>query len=336
MLSGGAGRRARRRDGCGGGPYLFGAGGSGSPARNASTAQNSSLSAGPISPAARHSATRPGDDGRGRTRNPGARRAIRRPWQSAPGPGRRWQRAVARPPPVAAVSLSRDAQKAVEVHTDRAGMCQAGQALAVSGSTPAYCCQRRRYPRETRRVRRSRSRRRERHLRLVLDEYTGHCNVNRPHRAPRQGPPAGRPHPPAPGASARVLRRDRPGGLIHEYSQAALGDRISGTDRFVVGRFERLASAEVRTWWTGASAGSSPRTPIARRPAAARHRPDAVHCALIGSLGLPFAPADLARRADRVWRLIELGDGQVSDRPSITSPGALTSAVLARRRGGGC
>lgn len=65
------------------------------------------------------------------------------------------------------------------------------------------------------------------------------------------------------------------------------------TGGFVVRRFERLASAEVRTWWTGASAGSSPRTPIARRPAAARHRPDAVHSALIGSLGLPFAAAYL-------------------------------------------
>ena len=38
------------------------------------------------------------------------------------------------------------------------------------------------------------------------------------------------------------------------------------TGGFVVRRFERLASAEVRTWWTGASAGSAPRTPI-RAPA---------------------------------------------------------------------
>jgi hypothetical protein len=30
---------------------------------------------------------------------------------------------------------------------------------------------------------------------------------------------AGHPHPSAPGASIRVLRRDRLGGLIHEYSQ---------------------------------------------------------------------------------------------------------------------
>lgn len=34
-----------------------------------------------------------------------------------------------------------------------------------------------------------------------------------------QGPPAGHPHPPALGANVRVLRRDRFGGLIHEYFQ---------------------------------------------------------------------------------------------------------------------
>jgi putative transposase len=71
----------------------------------------------------------------------------------------------------------------------------------------------------------------ERHLRLVLDEYVHHYNVRRPHRALHQGPPAGRPHQPALGANVRVLRRDRLGGLIHEYSQVALGDGVFGTDR---------------------------------------------------------------------------------------------------------
>ena len=33
--------------------------------------------------------------------------------------------------------------------------------------------------------------------------------------------PARRPHPPAPGANVRLLRRDRLGGLICEYSQVA-------------------------------------------------------------------------------------------------------------------
>jgi hypothetical protein len=61
----------------------------------------------------------------------------------------------------------------------------------------------------------------ERHLRLVLEEYTDHYNLPRPHRALQQAPPAGRPHQPTPGANVRVMRRDRLGGLMHEYSQVA-------------------------------------------------------------------------------------------------------------------
>jgi putative transposase len=61
----------------------------------------------------------------------------------------------------------------------------------------------------------------ERHLRLVLGEYADHYNSHRPHRALQQGPPAGRPLQPASAANIRVLRRDRLGGLIHEYSQVA-------------------------------------------------------------------------------------------------------------------
>jgi hypothetical protein len=61
----------------------------------------------------------------------------------------------------------------------------------------------------------------ERHLRLVLGEYVDHYNQHRPHRVLQQSPPAGRPHPPAPGANVRVLRRNRLGGLIREYSQVA-------------------------------------------------------------------------------------------------------------------
>ena len=61
----------------------------------------------------------------------------------------------------------------------------------------------------------------KRHLQLVLGEYADHCNLHRPHRVLQQGPPVGRAHPPVEVTSMRVLRRDRLGGLIHEYSQVA-------------------------------------------------------------------------------------------------------------------
>jgi transposase InsO family protein len=61
----------------------------------------------------------------------------------------------------------------------------------------------------------------ERHLRLVLDEYADHHNVHRPHRALKQSPPGRRQLQPDPGANVRVLRWDRLGGLVREYSQVA-------------------------------------------------------------------------------------------------------------------
>jgi putative transposase len=60
----------------------------------------------------------------------------------------------------------------------------------------------------------------ERHLRRVLRDVADHDNVARPHRAlwlqSPHGPPPGRA-----GRSGVACRRDRPGGLIHEYERAA-------------------------------------------------------------------------------------------------------------------
>jgi putative transposase len=67
-----------------------------------------------------------------------------------------------------------------------------------------------------------------RHLASVLREYTAHYNEHRPHRSLAQRPPLAKPPPaeePAtraePLALARLRRRDRLGGLIHEYDLAA-------------------------------------------------------------------------------------------------------------------
>jgi putative transposase len=61
----------------------------------------------------------------------------------------------------------------------------------------------------------------KRHLRLVLGEYIDHYNSHRPHRSLQQQPPAGRARSPGEVTGMRVLRRDRFGGLIHEYAQVA-------------------------------------------------------------------------------------------------------------------
>jgi putative transposase len=59
----------------------------------------------------------------------------------------------------------------------------------------------------------------EQHLRDVLREYVDHYNIRRPHRALRLHPPERAPRPPAPATA--VVRRDRLGGLLHEYEAAA-------------------------------------------------------------------------------------------------------------------
>jgi len=60
-----------------------------------------------------------------------------------------------------------------------------------------------------------------RQLQAVLAEYVDHYNGHRPHRALGQTPPLGPAEPPVVLTTRRVLRRDRLGGLIHEYAQVA-------------------------------------------------------------------------------------------------------------------
>jgi putative transposase len=59
-----------------------------------------------------------------------------------------------------------------------------------------------------------------RHLAAVLQKFIEHYNTHRPHRSLDQHPPAGRTPPPS-GAIIQPLRRDRLGGLVHEYVQVA-------------------------------------------------------------------------------------------------------------------
>jgi len=104
------------------------------------------------------------------------------------------------------------------------------------------------------------------------------------------------------------------------------GDDFTGG--FVLRRFEKFTSAEARTWWAGGTCRlvtAHPDTPGDLPPVIDL----APFTALIGSLGLPFVTADLALRADGTWRVIELGDGQVSDRPASTEPATFLNAVLA-------
>jgi putative transposase len=57
------------------------------------------------------------------------------------------------------------------------------------------------------------------HLEAVLREFVAHYNAARPHHSLHLRPPLGRPQPVQP--AGVIVRRDRLGGLIHEYSRRA-------------------------------------------------------------------------------------------------------------------
>ncbi len=109
---------------------------------------------------------------------------------------------------------------------------------------------------------------------------------------------------------------------------------------FVLRRFETFVSAEVRTWWVRGRlvlSTAHPDTPDAVPHAGG---PDAVSstamesvAAAVAGLGLPFVTVDLVRRDDGAWRVVELGDEQVSDLPTSTPADALVTAL--RRAGDG-
>ena len=59
-----------------------------------------------------------------------------------------------------------------------------------------------------------------RHLDRVMRVFVDHYNIHRPHRALKLQPPQPR-EPPPTATSGEIERRDRLGGLIHEYYRAA-------------------------------------------------------------------------------------------------------------------
>ncbi|GAB4104470.1 ATP-grasp domain-containing protein [Micromonospora taraxaci] len=150
------------------------------------------------------------------------------------------------------------------------------------------------------------------------------------------------------GAGPAVLR-DYSKSMKHYWDEAAfipdLGEGAAAwsvarrflelrDDDFVGGlvlrRFERFASTEVRTWWIDGVCvlvGPHPDSPNDPAPVEVDLAPVAP---LVGGLGLPFITVDLALREDGVCRVIELGDGQVSDRPNTIASQTMIDILLAR------
>jgi hypothetical protein len=105
------------------------------------------------------------------------------------------------------------------------------------------------------------------------------------------------------------------------------GDHLAGG--IVLRRIEQFTGAEVCTWWIDGQCRL-----ITARPDTPEHLPPPgievrMLEPIVAGLGLPFVTIDLVRRVDGVWRVVEMGDGQVSDRPSSTPAETLIDVLLA-------
>lgn len=125
--------------------------------------------------------------------------------------------------------------------------------------------------------------------------------------------------------------------FIPEASDAAAVRRVASrfleireeafTGGFVLRRFEEFTTAEVRTWWVSGRCVLKTAHPDSPNEMTATDVDVTAVAPLLEGLNLPFVSVDLAQRVDGVWRVIELGDGQVSDRPASAAAETLIAAL---------
>ncbi|KFK86303.1 hypothetical protein IX27_29535 [Streptomyces sp. JS01] len=107
---------------------------------------------------------------------------------------------------------------------------------------------------------------------------------------------------------------------------ALQGDFLAGG--LVLRAFEPfVAGGEARVWWVDGEAvlvtahpDTPDRHPVPELPSVRE---------AVGRLGLRWVTTDLALREDGVWRVVEVGDGQVSGLPAGAGTGALFAALAA-------
>lgn len=154
----------------------------------------------------------------------------------------------------------------------------------------------------------------------------------------------------APLGSGPGLLKDYVKSRKHEWQEARFVPQLSDTgglhrvaSRFVelqedflaggvvVRAFEqfdttRSGAGEARVWWVDGDPvliGPHPDTP----QGCPTPELDRVHTA-VRALGCRFVTTDVAQRVDGEWRVIEVGDGQVSDLPRGLDPKALIRTLL--------
>lgn len=89
------------------------------------------------------------------------------------------------------------------------------------------------------------------------------------------------------------------------------------------------ATEQARVWWLDGAPVQTTAHPDTPQVAP---EPDLTGIGdAVAALGCRFVTTDLARRSDGAWRVIEVGDGQVSDFPQGTNVAPLITALTAAR-----
>ncbi|GAB3170994.1 ATP-grasp domain-containing protein [Myceligenerans halotolerans] len=124
------------------------------------------------------------------------------------------------------------------------------------------------------------------------------------------------------GAATRVVARlvelqdqDLVGGIVARAFESFRADDAGRT-------------REARVWWVGgepALVTSHPDTPESAPEVPAGALDDVGE--RVRALGTPFVTTDLAERSDGAWRVIEVGDGQVSDLPAGQDPSPILRSL---------
>ncbi|MFG2222410.1 GNAT family N-acetyltransferase [Streptomyces sp. NPDC048644] len=91
---------------------------------------------------------------------------------------------------------------------------------------------------------------------------------------------------------------------------------------------EPFGAGEARVWWVAGEPVLTCARPDTPEPLPVPV-PDLTSVApTVAALGLPFVTTDLARRSDGGWRVVEVGDGQVSGLPAEAVAGPLFEALV--------
>jgi hypothetical protein len=155
----------------------------------------------------------------------------------------------------------------------------------------------------------------------------------------------------APLGPGPVIVKDYVKSRKHEWDEACFVPVAADTERLaaVIGRFvesqedflaggivlrafENFIGDEVRVWWIDGAPVLVTVHPDAHTGAAEASLPGEEldrGAPLVRALGRRFVTTDLALRSDGVWRVVEVGDGQVSDLPTTADQRRLLEPLLA-------